>query len=83
MNGQHDAGSVRQRDAAAGGLPGTSPCITAGTPVPPVRVAVTSPDLKPGLLADVTLTFAKAGPVKLVAPVVSASEPEYESITVG
>lgn len=50
---------------------------------PPVRVAVTSPDLKPGLLADVTLTFAKAGPVKLVAPVVSASEPEYESITVG
>ena len=49
----------------------------------PVRVAVTSPDLKPGLLADVTLTFAKAGPVKLVAPVVSASEPEYESIRVG
>ena len=43
MNGQHDAGSVRQRDAAAGGLPGTSPCITAGTPVPPVRVAVVIP----------------------------------------
>lgn len=50
---------------------------------PPVRIAVTSPDLKPGLLADVTLTFAKAGPVKLTATVVSASEPEYESITVG
>ena len=50
---------------------------------PPVRIAVTSPDLKPGLLADVTLTFTKGGPVKLVAPVVSASEPEYESITVG
>ncbi len=49
----------------------------------PVRIAVTSPDLKPGLLADVTLTFTKGGPVKLVAPVVSASEPEYESITVG
>ncbi|HMQ38523.1 MAG TPA: hypothetical protein PKA07_13250, partial [Micropruina sp.] len=47
----------------------------------PVRIAVTSPDLKPGLLADVTLTFTKGGPVKLVAPVVSASEPEYESIT--
>lgn len=49
----------------------------------PLRIAVTSPDLKPGLLADVTLTFAKAGPVKLVAPVLSASEPEFESITVG
>lgn len=50
---------------------------------PPVRVAVTSPDLKPGLLAEVTLTFAKAGPVTALAPVVSSSEPEFEGITVG
>ncbi len=49
----------------------------------PVRIAVTSPDLKPGLLADVTLTFAKAGPVTLVAPVLSSDEPEFQHITVG
>ena len=78
------------------GTPGSPPVVTTtGLPVQlsrhplvvppnaPVRIAVTSPDLKPGLLADVTLTFTKGGPVKLVAPVVSASEPEYESITVG
>lgn len=45
----------------------------------PVRIAVTSPDLKPGLLADVTLTFAKAGPVTLVAPVLSSDEPEFST----
>ncbi|HOQ54031.1 MAG TPA: hypothetical protein PLF56_10505 [Micropruina sp.] len=49
----------------------------------PLRVAVTSPDLKPGLLAEITLTFAKAGDVKALAPVVSSSEPEYSGITVG
>ncbi|MFT3970922.1 MAG: hypothetical protein QM695_11780 [Micropruina sp.] len=49
----------------------------------PVRVAVTSPDLKPGLLADVTLTFAKSDPVTLVAPVMSSSEPEFQNIKVG
>lgn len=49
----------------------------------PVRVAVTSPDLKPGLLADITLTFAKSDPVTLVAPVMSSSEPEFQSIKVG
>ena len=50
---------------------------------PPTRIAVSSPDLKPGLLAEVTLTFSKAGPVTLLAPVVSSSEPEFEGITVG
>lgn len=50
---------------------------------PPVRVAVTSPDLKPGLLADVTLTFAKAGPVQMIATVIPSTESEYEGITVG
>lgn len=50
---------------------------------PPQRLAVTSPDLKPGLLAEVTLTFAKAGPVKMMAPVLSVTEPEFQHITLG
>lgn len=49
----------------------------------PTRIAVSSPDLKPGLLVDLTLTFATAGQVKVVAPVLSADEPEFEGITVG
>lgn len=49
----------------------------------PVKIAVTSPDLKPGLLADVTFTFAKAGPVKLSAPVLSSAEAEYKGIPLG
>lgn len=48
----------------------------------PLRIAVTSPDLKPGLLAKITLTFAKSGQVTLLAPVVSSSEPEFQHITV-
>ena len=48
----------------------------------PTRIAVSSPDLKPGLLAEVTLTFSKAGPVTMLVPVVSSSEPEYECINV-
>ncbi len=48
----------------------------------PTRIAVSSPDLKPGLLAEVTLTFSKAGPVTMLVPVVSSSEPEYEGINV-
>ncbi|MFT4294324.1 MAG: hypothetical protein QM582_02800 [Micropruina sp.] len=86
------AGVPQKSDGAAG-----SPLVVTATGLPatlssntlvvltnaPLRVAVTSPDLKPGLLADITLTFAKAGPVKLVAPVLSASDPEFESIAVG
>lgn len=86
------AGTPQKSD----GVPGSALVVTSsGLPLtltnntlvvltnPPVRVAVTSPDLKPGLLAEVTLTFAKAGPVKLMAPVLSADEPEFEGITVG
>ncbi|MFT4218372.1 MAG: hypothetical protein QM619_14485 [Micropruina sp.] len=86
------AGTPEKSDGAAGtpltvtpaGLPLT---LSSNTLVvltdSPVRVAVSSPDLKPGLLAEVTLTFTKAGPVRLVAPVVSSAEPEFKNITVG
>ncbi len=68
----------------ATGLPLTMPANTLFILTnSPLRVAVTSPDLKPGLLSDVTLTFAKAGQVKLVAPVLSSSDPEFKGITVG
>ena len=86
------AGTPQKSDGAAG-----SPLVTASAGLPltltsnrlvvltdaPVRLAVTSPDLKPGLLAEVTLTFAKAGPVTMLAPVLSSTEPEFQHLTVG
>jgi len=86
------AGVPQKSDGTAGsplvvtttGIPLT---VTANTlfvlTLPPVRISVTSPDLKPGLLAEVTLTFAKAGPLKAMAPVVSSEQPEYTGIRVG
>jgi hypothetical protein len=85
-------GTPHKSDGAAG-----SPLVVTTTGLPltltsntlfvltdaPLRVAVTSPDLKPGLLADVTLTFTKAGPVKLVAPVLSSTDPEFQHLNVG
>jgi hypothetical protein len=63
------------------GLPLTIPANTlAVLTAAPTRVSVASADLKPGLLAEVTLTFAKAGQVKLVAPVMHAGAPEYKDI---
>lgn len=50
---------------------------------PPTRLAVSSPDLKAGLLAQITLNFTKAGPITLVAPVLSSSDPDFEGITIG
>lgn len=68
----------------AAGLPLTMPANTLFVLTnAPLRVAVTSPDLKPGMLAEVTLTFAKAGQVKTLAPVLSSSEPEFKGVTVG
>ena len=68
----------------ASGLPLAMPANTMFVlTTPPVRLAVSSPDLKPGLLAEVTLTFAKAGPVTVLAPVLSSSDPKFAGITVG
>lgn len=86
------AGTPQKSDGAAG-----SPLVVTSTGLPltltsnrlvvltdaPVRLAVTSPDLKPGLLAEVTLTFTKAGPVTLLTPVLSSTDPEFQQITVG
>ena len=44
-------------------------------------IAVTSPDLAPGLTASVTLTFANAGEVTVVVPVVDGNEPQYATIS--
>ena len=86
------AGTPQKSDGTAG-----SPLVVTSTGLPlampvntlilltnaPVRVAVTPPDLVPGMLAEITLSFAKAGEVKALAPVVSSFEPEYAGITVG
>lgn len=86
------AGTPHKVDGSAG-----SPLVVTATGLPltlkpnklvvltdaPLRIAVSSPDLKAGLLADLTLTFSKAGQVKLVVPVLSSDEPEFEGITVG
>jgi hypothetical protein len=45
----------------------------------PIRV--TSPDLEPGLTASMTLTFANAGEVTVLVPVVDGNEPQYASIS--
>ena len=85
------AGTAQKSDGTAGAALSVTP---TGLPLAlpsntllvltnaPTHIGVSSPDLKPGLLAEVTLTFAKAGPVKMLVPVVSSSEPEYEGINV-
>ena len=85
------AGTAQKADGTPGGALSVTP---TGLPLAlpsntllvltnaPTRIAVSSPDLKPGLLAEVTLTFSKAGPVTMLVPVVSSSEPEYEGINV-
>ena len=40
-------------------------------------ITVSSPDLAAGLTARLTLTFAKAGEVTVVVPVVDGNEPQY------
>ncbi len=86
------AGIPQKSDGSAGsalvvtpsGLPLTMPANSLFVLTnPPTRVAVSSPDLKPGYLATITLTFAKAGPITVVAPVLSSSEPEFADITIG
>lgn len=68
----------------AAGLPTTLPSNTLVVLTdPPLKVAVTSPDLKPGLLANVTLTFAKSDPVTLSSPVIASDDPAFEHITIG
>jgi len=43
---------------------------------------VSSPSLKPGLLASLTLTFSKAGAVTLQVPVVDSTDPDFTSVPV-
>jgi hypothetical protein len=44
-------------------------------------IPVTSKDLAPGLTASMTLTFANAGAVTAIVPVVDGNLPEYASIS--
>jgi hypothetical protein len=50
--------------------------LTDGTPI-----TVRSPDLVAGLTARLTLTFAKAGEVTVVVPVMDGNEPVYATIS--
>ena len=43
-------------------------------------IGVTSADLAPGGTASMTLTFANAGEVTVLVPVVDGNEPQYASI---
>lgn len=45
------------------------------------RITVTSPDLTPGLTVDLMLTFASGAQTRLLAPVMSASNPDYATIS--
>ena len=44
-------------------------------------IGVRSADLAPGLTANMTLTFANAGEITVVVPVVDGNEPQYASIS--
>ncbi|WP_022909402.1 hypothetical protein [Aestuariimicrobium kwangyangense] len=44
------------------------------------KVALNSDKLQPGLYARITFTFAKAGEVTTLVPVVDASSPDYSSV---
>jgi hypothetical protein len=44
-------------------------------------ISVQSADLAPGLTASITLTFANAGEVTVIAPVVDGNEGQYQSIS--
>jgi hypothetical protein len=50
--------------------------LTEGSPI-----TVRSPDLLAGLTARMTLTFAKAGEVTVVVPVMDGTEPQYATIS--
>lgn len=85
-------GTPHKSDGSAG-----SPLVVTATGLPlqlstetlvvlteaPLKLAVSSPDLKPGLLAEVTMDFTKSGRLTIVAPVVNSAQPEYRGIDVG
>ena len=48
---------------------------------PKPAFTVSSPDLKPGLTVDLTLTFASGIEASAIAPVMSAKDPIYASIS--
>jgi hypothetical protein len=50
--------------------------LTDGAPI-----TVRSPDLAAGLTARLTLTFAKAGEVTVIVPVMDGNEPQYAAIS--
>lgn len=75
----------------ADGSPGAALAFSAASiPLPATRltnlldsraVTVTSPDLKPGLSANVTLRFAKAGSITLIVPAVDATSEQYRGVS--
>ncbi len=47
------------------------------------QVQVSSPQLVPGLMAELKVTFAKAGETTLLVPVVSNTHPDYKNVQLG
>lgn len=82
-------GAAHKSDNSVG-----APLAVSGSPValeanrlavltdPRPAFTVTSPDLKPGLTVDLKLTFASGLEASAIAPVMSAEDPIYASITV-
>ena len=84
------AGVAQQGDGSPAGMltvsakpvpvPANTPVVlTNGTP--PIKVS--SPALKPGLTANVVLTFKSGAQATLVAPVLDAALPEYRGLPIG
>lgn len=75
------------------GTPGAPLTVSGGEPVdlpanqlvvltnPQPVLSVSSPDLEPGMIADLTLTFASGATTSLRAPVMGYDDPIYETIS--
>jgi len=82
--------SVKGSALLPNGDPGTPLQVTTSSPVAvgpnnPVILAdnaikISSSDLRAGLTAQVELTFAKAGSVSIIAPVLDKNSPEYKDL---
>ena len=90
-DGRDELTSVTGNAIKSDGTPGESIAVQLGNSVtfangaqivltdrPPITV--TSKDLAPGLTASLTLTFANAGGITVIAPVVNGAETQYKSI---
>lgn len=85
--------SVEGQTLTADNTPGPAiPAVTPGLELPAGRmvilteqepITVTSSELTPGLIAEITLTFADSEAQTLRVPIIDSSKPDYATVTPG